>query len=135
MDVVRLVEEVKDNFGVNLQNTDVFTAPIFKEFVVTVVLAARGSVASKEIKYDAVEVQVNNMTLRFPKQLFIDGEFVNGHGKPVDTINPHDESVICSVESASAEDVDRAVKAAKKAFEDGEWSKISARERGALLFK
>jgi len=135
MDVVRLIEEVKDNFGVNLQNTDVFTAPTFKEFVITIVLAARGRVASKEIKYDAVEMQVNNMTLRFPKQLFIDGEFVNGHGKPIDTTNPHDESVICSVESASAEDVDRAVKAAKKAFEDSEWSKISARERGALLFK
>lgn len=39
------------------------------------------------------------------------------------------------VESASAEDVDLAVKAAKKAFEEGEWSKISARDRGSLLFR
>ncbi|EZA59493.1 cytosolic 10-formyltetrahydrofolate dehydrogenase isoform X2 [Ooceraea biroi] len=135
MDVVRLVEEIKDIFGVTLQNTDVFMAPTFKEFATTVVLATRGSVASKEIKYDMVEIQTNNLTLRFPRQLFINGEFVNGHGKPVDTINPHDESIICSVESATAEDVDRAVRAAKKAFEDGEWGKISARERGALLFK
>lgn len=135
MDVVRLVEELKDNFGVSLQNTDVFMAPVFKELTTTIVLAARGNVAVKEIKYDAVVLQANNMTLRFPKQLFIDGEFVNGHGKLIDTINPHDESVICSVESATAEDVDRAVKAAKKAFEQGEWGKISARERGALLFK
>ncbi|XP_011633536.1 cytosolic 10-formyltetrahydrofolate dehydrogenase isoform X2 [Pogonomyrmex barbatus] len=135
MDVVRLVEEVKDNFGVSLQNIDVFMAPIFKEFATTVILAARGNLTTKEIKYDAVEMQANNMTLRFPRQLFIDGQFVNGHAKPIDTINPHDESVICSVESANAEDVDRAVKAAKKAFEEGEWGKISARERGALLFK
>lgn len=135
MDVVRLVEEVKDNFDVTLQNINVFMAPVFTEFAKTVVLTARGNVASKEIKYDAVEVQANNMTLRFPRQLFIDGEFVNGHGQPIDTINPHDESVICSVETASVEDVDRAVRAAKKAFEKGEWSKISARERGALLFK
>lgn len=135
MDVVRLVEEVKDSFGVSLQNVDVFMAPVFKEFVTTVVLAARGNLAAKEIKYDAVEVQANNMTLRFPRQLFIDGQFVNGHGKPVDTINPHDESVTCSVESANAEDVDLAVRAAKKAFEEGEWGKISARERGALLFR
>lgn len=136
MDVVRLIEEVKDSFGVsNLQKTDVFTSPTLKEFVMTVVLSARGNVAAKVIKYDAVEMQANNMTLRFPRQLFIDGEFVNGHGKSIDTINPHDESVICSVETASAEDVDRAVKAAKKAFSDGEWGKISARERGALLFK
>ncbi|XP_039302683.1 cytosolic 10-formyltetrahydrofolate dehydrogenase isoform X2 [Solenopsis invicta] len=135
MDVVRLVEEVKDNFGISLQNIEVFMAPVFKEFATTVVLAARGNLATKEIKYDAVEVQANNMTLRFPRQLFIDGQFVNGHGKPVDTINPHDENVICSVESANAEDVDRAVKAAARAFEEGEWGKISARERGALLFR
>lgn len=135
MDVVRLVEEVKDNFGVSLQNVDVFMAPVFKEFATTVVLAARGNLAAKEIKYDAVEVHANNRTLRFPRQIFIDGQFVNGHGKPVDTINPHDESVICSVESANAEDVDLAVRAATRAFEEGEWGKISARERGALLFK
>lgn len=135
MDVVRLVEEVKDNLGVTLQNTDVFMAPVFIEFANTVILAARGISATKEIKYDAVEIQANNMTLKFPKQLFINGEFVNGSLKPIDTVNPHDESVICSVETASVEDVDKAVKAAKKAFEEGEWSKISARERGALLFK
>ncbi|XP_043264344.1 mitochondrial 10-formyltetrahydrofolate dehydrogenase [Colletes gigas] len=135
MDVVRLVEEVKDNLGVTLQNIDVFMAPVFIQFATTVVLAARGVSAAKDVKYDAVELQANNTNLKFPKQLFIDGEFVNGHGKPLDTINPHDESVICSVESGTVEDVDRAVKAAKKAFDDGEWSKISARERGALLFK
>lgn len=135
MDVVRLVEEVKDSFNVTLQNIDVFMAPVFMDFAKTVVLASRGNVALKEIKYDAVEVQANNMNLRFPRQLFIDGEFVNGHGKPISTINPHDESVICSVESANLEDVDRAVRAAKEAFEKGEWGKISARERGALLFK
>ncbi|KAL2724953.1 cytosolic 10-formyltetrahydrofolate dehydrogenase isoform X1 [Vespula maculifrons] len=135
MDVVRLVEEIKDSLGVTLQNIDVFMAPIFVQFLGTVILAARGNAAAKDIKYDAVEIRANNMDLKFPRQLFINGEFVNGHDKPIDTINPHDESVICSVESASVEDIDRAVKAAKKAFEEGEWSKISARERGALLFK
>lgn len=135
MDVVRLVEEIKESLGVTLQNIDVFMAPIFSEFCSTVILAARGVSAAKDVKYEAVEMRANNLDLKFPRQLFINGEFVNGHGKPIDTVNPHDESVICSVESASVEDVDRAVKAAKKAFEEGEWSKISARERGALLFK
>ncbi|XP_017791138.1 PREDICTED: cytosolic 10-formyltetrahydrofolate dehydrogenase [Habropoda laboriosa] len=135
MDVVRLVEEIKDNLGITLQNIDVFMAPVFLQLATTVILAARGVSASKDIKYDAVEMQANNMTLKFPKQLFINGEFVNGQGKPIDTINPHDESVICSVECGSVQDVDKAVKAAKKAFEEGEWSKISARDRGALLFK
>ncbi|XP_076756533.1 mitochondrial 10-formyltetrahydrofolate dehydrogenase [Xylocopa sonorina] len=135
MDVVRLIEEVKDDLGVTLQNIDVFMAPAFLQFASTVVLAARGVSAAKDIKYDAVEMQANKMTVKFPKQLFINGEFVNGHGKPIATINPHDESIICSVETASAEDVDKAVRAAKKAFEEGEWGKISARERGALLSK
>ncbi|CAK9818162.1 Cytosolic 10-formyltetrahydrofolate dehydrogenase [Anthophora plagiata] len=135
MDVVRLIEEIKDKMGITLQNIDVFMAPVFLQFAAKLILVARGVSASKDIKYDAVEMQANNMTLKFPKQLFINGEFVNGQGKPIDTINPHDESVICSVECGSTEDVDRAVKAAKKAFEEGEWSMISARERGALLFK
>ncbi|XP_020706570.2 cytosolic 10-formyltetrahydrofolate dehydrogenase isoform X2 [Athalia rosae] len=135
MDVVRLVEEVRENVGVPIQNTDVFMGPTFQQFTVTVALVGRGATASKNVKYDAVEIQTNNMDLKFPRQLFINGEFVNGEGKPLDTINPHDETVICSVENGSINDVDRAVKAAKAAFEDGEWSKISARERGALLFK
>ncbi|XP_078042072.1 cytosolic 10-formyltetrahydrofolate dehydrogenase [Augochlora pura] len=135
MDVVRMVEEVKDNLGITLQNIDVFMAPVFSQFAATAILAARGSSGSKEVKYDAVEIQANNRQIKFPKQLFINGEFVNGQSAPLNTINPHDESVICSVESASVKDVDKAVKAAKKAFEEGEWSKISARERAALLFK
>ncbi|XP_051162100.1 cytosolic 10-formyltetrahydrofolate dehydrogenase [Leptopilina boulardi] len=135
MDVVRLVEEVKDSVGISLQNTDVFMAPIFGEFARTMILKGRGDSAQLEIKYDPVELRANNKDLKFPRQLFIDGQFINGQGKPIETINPHDESVICSVESAAPEDVDLAVIAAKRAFEEGEWSKISARERGVLLFR
>lgn len=39
------------------------------------------------------------------------------------------------VACASKNDVNKAVAAAKNAFENGEWSKISARERGQLLFR
>lgn len=135
MDVVRLVEEVKDSVGICLENTDVFMAPIFSEFARAMVLKGRGDSTQLEIKYDSVELRANNKDLKFPRQLFIDGQFVNGQGKPIETINPHDESLICSVESASPEDVDHAVIAAKRAFDEGEWSKISARERGTLLFR
>lgn len=136
MDVVRLVEEIKDVLDITMQNTDVFMAPSFSEFVAVVIITGRGSSGSgREANYETVEVRANNMDLRFPKQLFIDGEFVNGEAKPIPSIDPHDEHVICEVQSASPNDVDRAVQAAKKAFEEGEWSKISARDRGALLFK
>lgn len=135
MDVVRLVEELKETLDIHLQNTDVFMAPVFIEFASAAILAKRGANAAQQISYDAVELRANNLDLRFPKQIFVNGRFLNGRGKPIPSVNPHDESLICNVESGSVEDVDDAVKAAKKAFEDGEWSKISARERGALLFK
>ena len=45
-----------------------------------------------------------------------------------------DESEICSVEAAEAEDVDKAVEAAKKAFK-GEWREMSSTERGELMYK
>ena len=135
MDVVRLVEEIKESVGVTLQNIDVFMSPVFIEFAKTMILKSRGDSAQLDVRYDPVELRANNMDLKFPRQLFIDGQFMNGQGKPIDTINPHDESLICSVESGSPEDIDHAVIAAKRAFEEGEWSKISARERGLLLFK
>lgn len=136
MDVVRLVEEIKDLANIELQNEDIYMNTTFEEFFNMAVLKSRGGLGNKEIVYEGVEMDVNKMKIKFPTQLFINGEFVNSDsGKTLTIINPTDESVICKVQSASVSDVDKAVKAAKKAFEEGEWSKISARERGQLLFK
>lgn len=136
MDVVRLVEEIKDLANIELQNEDIYMNTTFEEFCTTAILKARGDSGTKEFVYEGVELEVNKMKIKFPTQLFINGEFVNSdNGKTLTLINPSDESVICKVQSASASDVDRAVKAAKNAFEEGEWSKISARERGQFLFK
>ncbi|KAK3932617.1 Cytosolic 10-formyltetrahydrofolate dehydrogenase [Frankliniella fusca] len=136
MDVVRLVEEVRERFNLEMQNEDVFLATTFVEFSEAVVLKSRGGSASKEVEYDAVVMHVNNMDIKFPKQLFIDGQFVNAEGgRTIDSINPADESVICKVQRATAADVDRAVRAAKRAFDEGEWSKLSGRDRGRLLFR
>lgn len=136
MDVVRLVEEIKDLANLELQNEDVYMNTTFSEFYTAAVSKARGENSNKEIVYEGVELNVNKMKIKFPTQMFINGEFVNSDsGKTLTLINPADESVICKVQSASVTDVDRAVKAAKKAFEEGEWSKISARERGQMLFK
>ncbi|CAK1590458.1 unnamed protein product [Parnassius mnemosyne] len=136
MDVVRLVEEVKELANIELQNEDIYMNATFEEFCNIAVLKSRGCSKKKEIVYNGVEMEVNKMKIKFPTQLFINGEFVNSDsGKMLTLINPTDESVICKVHSASANDVDKAVMAAKVAFEEGEWSKISARERGQLLFK
>ncbi|MFY9712686.1 MAG: aldehyde dehydrogenase family protein [Microbacterium sp.] len=66
--------------------------------------------------------------------LFIDGEFVDGSGKSFVTISPADESRIAEVSAASDEDVDRAVAAARRAY-DKTWSKMSGRDRGKYLFR
>lgn len=136
MDVVRLVEEIKDIANLELQNEDVYMNTTFEDFYNMAVLKSRGGSGNKEMVYDGIEMDVNKMKIKFPTQLFINGEFVNSdRGKTLTIVNPTDESVICKVQSASINDVDKAVKAAKKAFDEGEWSKISARERGQLLFK
>ncbi|GBP27061.1 Cytosolic 10-formyltetrahydrofolate dehydrogenase [Eumeta japonica] len=136
MDVVRLVEEIKDLADLELQNEDIYMNTTFAEFYNIAILKARGGSASKEIVYEGVEMDVNKMKIKFPTQLFINGEFVNSDsGKVMTLVNPTDESVICRVQRASVNDVDKAVKAAKVAFEEGEWSKISARERGQLMFR
>lgn len=136
MDVVRLVEEVKDLASIELQNEDIYMNTTFEEFYTIAILKSRGGSGAKEIVYDGVELDVNKMKVKFPTQLFINGEFVNSDsGKTLSVVNPTDETEICKVQCASVKDVDKAVKAAKKAFEEGEWAKISARERGQLLFK
>uniref|UniRef100_A0A8C1J9U0 Aldehyde dehydrogenase 1 family, member L1 n=1 Tax=Cyprinus carpio TaxID=7962 RepID=A0A8C1J9U0_CYPCA len=83
-----------------------------------------------------VEKTLNNMTIRIPHQLFINGEFVDAEGgKTYKTINPTDGQAICDVSLAQIPDVEKAVAAAKEAFEEGEWGKMNPRDRGKLLYK
>jgi aldehyde dehydrogenase (NAD+) len=56
-------------------------------------------------------------------------------GKTFPTINPATEEVIAEIAQGSAGDVDTAVRAARDAFEEGPWSRMSARERGRLLYR
>lgn len=134
MDVTRLVEEVKEKCpGIVLVNEDVYMATTFDEFVTKAVIVGRGGL-EEEFTYDAVKMRVNNMDLSFPNQIFIDNHFREAiSGKRTKTINPTDESVICEVAHGGREDVDVAVAAAKKAFEEGKWKEMNARDRGTLL--
>jgi 1-pyrroline dehydrogenase len=67
-------------------------------------------------------------------QQFIGGGFVDAaDGRTVDVINPANDQVIASVPASSGEDVDRAVDAAEKAFE--EWKKTTPQDRSLLLLK
>ncbi|ADP17531.1 aldehyde dehydrogenase 1 [Achromobacter xylosoxidans A8] len=67
-------------------------------------------------------------------KLFIDGRFVDAAaGGTIDVLNPHDATLITAIAAAEAEDVDRAVAAAQRAFPA--WSRMAAAERGRLLLK
>jgi acyl-CoA reductase-like NAD-dependent aldehyde dehydrogenase len=65
-----------------------------------------------------------------PHRLLIGGERLEAaDGRTFETLDPSTGRVIADVPQAGSEDVDRAVRAAREAFEDGRWSKIAAAER------
>ncbi len=71
-----------------------------------------------------------------PRKMLIDGKWVNAvSGKTFPTYNPATGEVLAQVAEGDRQDVDAAVKAARKAFESGPWSRMSASQRGQLIWK
>ncbi len=69
-------------------------------------------------------------------QLYIDGSFrPAASGRQFDSLNPHDQSRVAAHARADASDVDLAVGAARRAFDDGPWPRMTRDERSALLKK
>src|ERR1035441_9062395 len=69
-------------------------------------------------------------------QMYVNGEWVaSNSGKTFSVYDPSTEEVIAEVPDSNAKDVDRAVAAAKDAFENGPWANSTAQERGRVLFK
>ena len=67
-------------------------------------------------------------------QPFLDGTFVDGGGEAIGTVNPATEEVLAEVGTASPEDVDRAVAAARRAYETT-WGPMPGAERAKYLFR
>ncbi|HKN45659.1 MAG TPA: aldehyde dehydrogenase family protein, partial [Propionibacteriaceae bacterium] len=65
---------------------------------------------------------------------FIDGNFKEGSGEDRDTINPGTGERLSTVSTVDPADIDRAVKAARRAYE-GVWSSMPGAERGKYLFR
>ncbi|XVE85051.1 hypothetical protein DITRI_Ditri17bG0061400 [Diplodiscus trichospermus] len=69
-------------------------------------------------------------------QLLINGNFVDSaSGKAFPTYDPRTGDVISHVAEGDAEDIDQAVSAARKAFDEGPWPKMTAYERSMVLFR
>src|SRR5438445_4785505 len=73
--------------------------------------------------------------LEKPRKMLINGKWVDAvSGKTFPTYDPSTGEVLANVAEGDSEDVNLAVKAARKAFE-GPWRKMSASERGRLIWK
>ena len=66
--------------------------------------------------------------------LFVDGEFVDGSGEAMKTVNPATEEVLSEIAVGTEADVDRAVKAARRAF-TRVWGPMRPADRGKYLFR
>jgi len=83
--------------------------------------------------------QMHNRVQEFvsrPRKMFIDGKWVEAaSGKTFPTYNPATGEVLAQIAEGDREDIDRAVKAARKAFESGAWPEMTASQRGRLIWK
>ena len=71
-----------------------------------------------------------------PTKLLVGGKWVAAKsGKTFETINPANEEVLALVAEGDKADVDEAVKAARKAFEEGSWSAMTPHQRTRCLLK
>ncbi len=69
-------------------------------------------------------------------QCFIDGQWIPAEGgETFETYHPATGEVIAQVAEGDTADVDKAVAAARKAFDEGPWGKMDARERGAIMYR
>ena len=71
-----------------------------------------------------------------PRKMLIDGKWVDAiSGKTFPTYNPATGEVLAQVAEGDAADIDAAVKAARRAFDSGPWSRLTASDRGKLVWK
>src|SRR6266566_4495632 len=85
---------------------------------------------------NTTDIQQSTFLKQQPVKMLIGGLWVvSASGKMFDTINPSTGEVLARVAEGDAEDINRAVAAARKAFESGPWPKLTPSQRGRLLWK
>src|SRR6204780_5686689 len=71
-----------------------------------------------------------------PRKLFINGQWADAaSGKTFETPNPATGETLARVAEGDAEDINRAVRAARAAFEDGPWARMTPSDRGRIIWK
>ncbi len=102
-------------------------------------LAMSSSSSSPIISFDSLtqaDWAVRATDVRPRTQCFINGAFVDAaSGKTFDDVSPRDGHIVAKVAEGDAEDIGRAVRAARTAFEDGRWSRLAPVERKKVLLR
>ncbi len=84
-------------------------------------------------------VQMHSRVQEFigkPRKMFVNGQWEEAaSGKTFPSYNPATGEVLAKVAEGDREDIDRAVRAARKAFESGPWPEMTSSERGRLMWK
>ncbi|MEE9194583.1 MAG: aldehyde dehydrogenase [Alphaproteobacteria bacterium] len=89
---------------------------------------------SAALSLDSIKSQAEGLSYR--SQAFIDGKYVDAaSGQTFDCVSPANGKALAQVAACDAEDVDRAVAAARRAFEDGRWRDEAPAERKKTLQK
>jgi len=87
----------------------------------------------------AVSPQIHPKVAEFvekPRKMLINGQWVSSiSGKTFPTYNPSTGEVLAQVAEGDRDDIEQAVKAARKAFDQGPWRRLTASERGRLIWK
>ncbi|KAK4242563.1 aldehyde dehydrogenase domain-containing protein [Achaetomium macrosporum] len=122
----------RSSFSVTTHLRIFITVGTFRSFSVS----PQGRPDSTRSRMEVELTAPNSKKWTQPLGLFINNEFVkSSNGQTITSINPTTEEEICSVFAATADDVDAAVAAARKAFKDPSWKSLSGTERGALMLK
>lgn len=86
-------------------------------------------------KYDEAPESTDHIEVKEQYELFIGGEFIKPEkGRYFDSINPAREEVLSRIAEATQQDINKAVDAARKAWEK-RWSKLEPKERGKYIFR
>jgi aldehyde dehydrogenase (NAD+) len=99
-------------------------------------MATRSTGKSRTPRFDYAPAPESRDVARLKPsyQIYVDGQFRDGTGEAVKTINPADESPLAEVTEAGEKDVDDAIRAARKAA-NGAWGRMSGAERGKYIFR